>query len=162
MAPGEAALTSTSSTLVEMTRHAMTTVLLGVTVTVETGGNAAVNGTGTRTESVAGPDLANAVATPVPGSEKGKGTDRSEQQTTTVVVTGVEIAKGSVGQHQEETAGAGRGVETGREGAGAEIVKETGTGLRGQKEGRRSAKEKLPPRSESACWRNTREKRVRA
>lgn len=46
-----------------------------VTVTVETGGNAAVNGTGTRTESVAGPDLANAVATPVPRSEKG--TDRS-------------------------------------------------------------------------------------
>lgn len=160
MAPGEAALMSTSSTLVEMTRHAMTTVLLGVTVTVESGGNAAVNGTGTRTESVAGPDLANAVATPVPGSEKG--TDRSEQQTTTVVLTGVEIAKGSVGRHREETAGAGRGVETGRGGAGAEIVKGTGTGSRAQKEGRRSAKEMLPPRSASACWRNTREKRARA
>lgn len=135
-------------------------MLLTVTVTVENGGNAAVNGTGTRTESVAGPDLANAVATPVPGSEKG--TDRSEQQTTTVVLTGVEIAKGSVGRHREETAGAGRGVETGRGGAGAEIVKGTGTGSRAQKEGRRSAKEKLPPRSASACWRNTREKRARA
>lgn len=114
-------------------------------VIVEIGGSAAVNGIGRRIENVEGPGPVNAVDTPVPESEKGKETGRSEQLRTSVVGADVEIARGSVGGHQEETAGVGKEVETGNEGAGAGIVSEKGRGVRVLK-GMRSAKEKVPLR----------------
>lgn len=133
--------------------------LLIVIVTVETGGSAVESVTGTRTETAGGLDLVNDVDVPVPVSERERG--RLEEEMTAVVVVGVESERGIVGGQREETAGVERGVENGRKGAGAEIAKETGREARGWME-RRSARETGPMRVASGCWRNMKEKWVRA
>uniref|UniRef100_A0A3Q1GR03 U1 small nuclear ribonucleoprotein 70 kDa n=1 Tax=Acanthochromis polyacanthus TaxID=80966 RepID=A0A3Q1GR03_9TELE len=75
-APGEAALTSTSSTLGVMMRPVTTSVRWAAIENVETGGNAAGNATGTKIGSAGGPDPANAAAALGHVSERGRGTDR--------------------------------------------------------------------------------------
>lgn len=142
-----------------MMHHDMMIVPWGVIGTVESGGSAAGSATGTRTETAEGPDPANGVDVPVPGSERGRETDRLEGRTAAVVAA-VESGRGTVGE-QQETAEVGRGVENGREGAGAGIARETGREARGWM-GRRSAREMPPPRVGSGCWRNMKEKWVRA
>lgn len=159
MALGEVELMSTSSTLAEMMRHVTTIAPWGVIGTAETGGSAAGSVTGTRTENAGGPDPVNAVDVPVPGSERGR--DRLEQERMSAVAAGVESERGSVVGQREETAGVGRGVENGREGAGAGIARETGREARGWM-GRRSARETVLLRVGSGCWRNMKEKWVRA
>lgn len=160
MALGEVELMSTSSTLAEMMHHVMMIAPWGVIGTVESGGSAAGSVTGTRTETAEGPDPANGDDVPVLGSEKGREIDRLEEERT-AAVAGVERERRTVGGQREETAEAGRGVENGREGAGAGIARETGKEARGWM-GRTSAREMVPLRVRSGCWRNTKEKWVRA
>ncbi len=129
--------------------------------TVETAGSAAESVTGIRTENAADPALVNAVDVLVPESVREKETDRLEQVMTAAVVAGVESERGIVGEQQEEIAGVGRGVENGREGAGAGIARGTEREARGWME-RRSAREMESLRVANGFWRNMKEKWVRA
>lgn len=113
--------------------------------------------TRTRTENAEGPVPANVVGVPV--LERGREKDPLEQWRIVLVVPGVESERRNVAQQGEKTAGVGRGVESGREGAGAEIVR--GRGAKVWK-GRRSVKQTGLRRVGSGCWRNMRAKWVRA
>lgn len=159
MALGEVVLMSTLNILVEMMLHVMMIAPSGVIGTVAIGGSAAGSVTGTRTESAGGPDPASAVDIPVHRS--GRGRDRLQQERKVLVVAGVGSERGSVGGQPEETAGAGRGVETGKGGVGVGIVRERRKEARGWM-GRRSVKETVPQRVGSGCRKNTKEKWVRA
>lgn len=161
MALGEVELMSTSSTLAEMMHHVTMIALWGVIGSAGSGESAVGSVTGIRTESGGDPDPGNAADVPVPGSEKGREKDQSQEGRRTAVVAGVESERRIAGGQREETAEVGRGVETGREGAGAGIARETGREARGWME-RRSARETVPLRAGSACWRKTRVKWVRA
>lgn len=127
--------------------------------TVETGGIAAGSVTGTKTETAGGPDLVNADGVPVPVNERGRERDPLEMME--VEVVDVESERGIVGWQWEETAGVGSGVENEREGAEARIARGTGREARGLME-KRSVRETEPLRVERGCWRNMREKLVRA
>lgn len=127
--------------------------------TVETGGIAAGSVTGTKIETVGGPDLVNVDGVPVPVNERGR--ERDPLETMEVEVVDVESERGIVGGQWEETAGVGRGVESEREGAGARIARGTGREARGLME-KRLVREMEPLRVEKGCWRNMREKLVRA
>lgn len=132
-------------------------IVIGI---VENGESAVGSVTGTKTESAEGPGLANAAVVPVPGSERGR--DRlEEEETRSPLLVGVVNERGSVGGQREETAGVGRGVENVREGAGAVTARETGRGARGWME-RRLARAMESPKVLSGCWRNMKEKWVRA
>lgn len=160
VALGEVELMLTSSTLAAMMHHVMMIAPWGVIGSVEeNGGSAAGSVTGTRTGNADGPDPANGVDVPAP--ERGRERGQLEQLRKPPLVPGVATERRNAGGQQEETAGVGRGVGKGREGAGAEIASETGSEARGWM-GRRSARETLPLRAESACWRNMREKWARA
>lgn len=161
MEQGEVELMSTSSTLAEMMHHVTMIAPWEVTGTVETAESAAGNVTGTRTESAEDLDLANAADVLVHGSGREKETDRLEQVMMAALPAGVESERGIVGEQQEGIAGVGRGVEKGREEAGAGIARETGREARGWRE-RRSARVTDLLRAVSGCWMNMKEKRVRA
>lgn len=120
----------------------------------ENGESAAGKETGTGTESAGGPDPESAADALVPEREIEKGTELLQEEMRQLLQTGVGSERGIMA---EMTAGVGRGVENGRGGAGAEIVRETG------KEGRvwmekMWGKERGPPMEGSACWRNMKEK----
>lgn len=102
-----------------------------VTGTVETNESAVGSETGTRIENAVGPDHVNAVGGPVPEKGTGRGTGRWLGGMKAVRVAGAESERESVGGGQEETAGAGSGVETGKGGAGVGIARETGREARG-------------------------------
>lgn len=161
MALGEVEPMSTSSTLAEMMLHVTMIAPWEVIGTAENGGSAAGSATGTRTETAEGPDPVNDADVLVPGRERGRETDRLWERTATAVVAGVESERRTVGGRREEAAGVGRGVENGREGAGAGIARETGREARGWT-GRRSARETVPLKVGSGCWRNMKEKWARA
>lgn len=160
MAPEEVALMSTSSTQAEMMPHVMMIAPWAAIENVGTGESVAGSVTVTRTENVEGPVLVNAVDVPVPGSERGRETDRLEERKT-VGVAGVETESGIAGAPQEETAGVGRGVENGRKGAGAGTARETEREARGWME-RRPAKGMEVLRVVTGSWRNMKAKWVRA
>lgn len=126
---------------------------------MENGGSAAGSVTGTRTESAGGPDLVSADDVPVPASERGRERDPLEMME--LEVADVESERGIVGWQWGETAGVERGVENEREGAGARIARGTGKEARGLME-KRSVRETESLRVVRGCWRNMKEKLVRA
>lgn len=127
--------------------------------TVETEGSAAGSAKGIRTGSAVGLGLVNGVDVLDLASEKGRGTDRLEM--TTLEVADDESERGIVGLLQEETAGVGRGVKNEKEEAGARIARETGREAKGWME-KRLVRETWLLRVVSGCWRNMKEKLVRA
>lgn len=129
--------------------------------------SAAGNVTGTKTGSAGDLDPGNAGVAPAHGSVKENERDQQAKRaaaatttTTTPPPPGGGSGRKNVVAQEGETAGVGKGVETGRRGAGAESVRETGTGVRGWT-AKRLFREMALTRAESECRRSMKEKEAR-
>lgn len=126
-------------------------------MTVENAGSAVVSGIGIKTGNAVGPGLGKGVGTCAP--KTGTGTEKNKSEKTAPVADAAN-EKGIVVGQGEGAVEAGREVETGRDGAGAGIARETGNEERGWME-RRELKETVFQSPASAFQRSRKEKRAK-